>query len=344
MPRLLLLLALLGASTPLQAQSPLRWGGDCGGRRSVRRGRPARSHRRWSGFDVEIAELVARQLGRDAAVRADRVQLARSVRTARRLRHRPERHRGHSRRGGQSLAACMPYYEFREVLTVRDGDRGRFSFARRPARPPRRHAGRDDCLRPAARRPSATTASWRCPTTMTCTRTAIWRSAGWTRCCSTTCWPSGRCGGTAGLFTHPAAVAIGHYIVITAPENTALRDQVDRRSSARRCATARSSASSASGMSGTTISRGSTRVCSRRRRQSRLGQDRWHPGTPPGARRPPVHGPATVSAIAAPGRAHHAGAVLRVDGAGGAARRGDRDRPRLRRARDLERRSPPMSK
>ncbi len=31
-----------------------------------------------------------------------------------------------------------------------------------------------------------------------------------------------------GLFTHPEALAVGHYIVITAPENTALRDQVDQ--------------------------------------------------------------------------------------------------------------------
>jgi polar amino acid transport system substrate-binding protein len=31
----------------------------------------------------------------------------------------------------------------------------------------------------------------------------------------------------AGLFTHPEALAIGHYIVISAPENTMLRDQVD---------------------------------------------------------------------------------------------------------------------
>jgi len=30
-----------------------------------------------------------------------------------------------------------------------------------------------------------------------------------------------------GLYTHPDAHAIGHYIIITAPENTALRDEVD---------------------------------------------------------------------------------------------------------------------
>jgi polar amino acid transport system substrate-binding protein len=32
----------------------------------------------------------------------------------------------------------------------------------------------------------------------------------------------------SGLYTHPDAIAIGHYIVITAPGNTALRDQVDQ--------------------------------------------------------------------------------------------------------------------
>jgi polar amino acid transport system substrate-binding protein len=31
----------------------------------------------------------------------------------------------------------------------------------------------------------------------------------------------------SGLFTHPDALAVGHYVIITAPENTALRDQVD---------------------------------------------------------------------------------------------------------------------
>ena len=31
----------------------------------------------------------------------------------------------------------------------------------------------------------------------------------------------------AGLHTHADALAVGHYIIITAPENTALRDQVD---------------------------------------------------------------------------------------------------------------------
>jgi polar amino acid transport system substrate-binding protein len=32
----------------------------------------------------------------------------------------------------------------------------------------------------------------------------------------------------AGLVTHPEPLAVGHYIIITAPENTALRDRVDQ--------------------------------------------------------------------------------------------------------------------
>ena len=37
-----------------------------------------------------------------------------------------ERHRGHARRGARRLAVTVPYYVFREVLTVRESDAARF--------------------------------------------------------------------------------------------------------------------------------------------------------------------------------------------------------------------------
>ena len=125
MPRLLLLLAFLGVSTPLQAQSPLRWGGDSEGGAPFVEADP-NDPAKMVGFDVEIAELVARRLGREPQF----VQIAFSSldQSARRgdfdiglsgIEDIPARR--------ASLAASLPYYEFREVITVRAADRGRFS-------------------------------------------------------------------------------------------------------------------------------------------------------------------------------------------------------------------------
>ena len=61
-----------------------------------------------------------------------------------------------------------------------------------------------------------------------------------------------------GLFTHPDALAVGHYIVITAPENTALRDQVDRILRDAMSDGTLEAHLHESGRSGTTISRAST--------------------------------------------------------------------------------------
>ena len=69
----------------------------------------------------------------------------------------------------------------------------------------------------------------------------------------------------------PSAVAIGHYIVITGARATPRCAIAMDGSCARRCATARSKRSSASGTSGTTTSRGCTRSCWRRRGRARPG-------------------------------------------------------------------------
>ena len=89
-----------------------------------------------------------------------------------------------------TLAVTIPYYEFREVLSVRDADAARFASLAdlrgktRRARSPARSPTTSCCA------PSASTASRSCRTTTTCIRTAIWCSAASTPCCSTTCSPS----------------------------------------------------------------------------------------------------------------------------------------------------------
>ncbi|HEX6216631.1 MAG TPA: transporter substrate-binding domain-containing protein, partial [Vicinamibacterales bacterium] len=118
-------LLLVGALTsPVSTQQVLRWGGDAEG------GAPfveadATDPSKLAGFDVELAELIARQLGRTP--RFVQVQFTSLDQSARRgdfdiglsgIEDIPARR--------QSLAASVPYYEFREVLTVREGDRERY--------------------------------------------------------------------------------------------------------------------------------------------------------------------------------------------------------------------------
>jgi polar amino acid transport system substrate-binding protein len=222
--RLLLLLGLLGITAPAQAQPPLRWGGDAEGGAPFVEADPA-DPAKMVGFDVEIAELVARRLGREPQF----VQIAFSSldQSARRgdfdiglsgIEDIPARR--------AALAASVPYYEFREVITVREADRGRFTGladlrGRRVAtlggtmaydillEAEREHGivavSYDDDVHPysdlALGRVDAVLLDH------VLAERAMRRND--------------------GLFTHPAAVAIGHYIVITAPENVELRGRVD---------------------------------------------------------------------------------------------------------------------
>jgi ABC-type amino acid transport substrate-binding protein len=60
----IVLLALIGGATsPLDAQAVLRWGGDAEGGAPFVEADPSDPNK-LVGFDVEIAELIARQLGR----------------------------------------------------------------------------------------------------------------------------------------------------------------------------------------------------------------------------------------------------------------------------------------
>ena len=102
----------------------LRWGGDAEGGAPFVEADP-RNPAHLVGFDVEIAALIAHDLGRtpqfvqitftelDQAVRRGDFDIGLSG-----IEDTPARR--------ASVAASIPYYEFHEVLTVRDGDRQRF--------------------------------------------------------------------------------------------------------------------------------------------------------------------------------------------------------------------------
>ena len=121
-----LMVCLAIASAPLHAQNPpqLRWGGDAEG------GAPyveadAADPTRVVGFDVEIAQLLASGLGRtprfvqvgftsiDAAASRGDFDVGLSG-----IEDTPARR--------ARLAVTVPYYEFREVLTVRSSDKDRY--------------------------------------------------------------------------------------------------------------------------------------------------------------------------------------------------------------------------
>jgi polar amino acid transport system substrate-binding protein len=120
----LITLILVAVHPPLHAQKDLRWGGDAEGGAPFVEADPA-DPSRLRGFDVEVAETIARDLGRrptfvqvafssiDASVERGDFEIGMSgvEETA-------------ARRA--AVAATIPYFEFREVITVRDADRGRF--------------------------------------------------------------------------------------------------------------------------------------------------------------------------------------------------------------------------
>jgi polar amino acid transport system substrate-binding protein len=217
------MICTIGASSA--GAQTLRWGGDAEGGAPFVEADP-RDPSKLVGFDVEIAELVARKLGRTPQFL--QVQFTSLDQSAKRgdfdiglsgIEDIPARR--------QSLATSVPYYEFREVLTVRDGDRGRYrSLADLKGRRVATLGGTIayDLLLEAERTDGITAVSYdddvhpysdlllgRVDAVVldnVLAERAMRRNG--------------------GLFTHPEALAVGHYIVITAPENTALRDQVDQ--------------------------------------------------------------------------------------------------------------------
>src|SRR6185503_18453170 len=122
-------LALVGTGVLLQAgwvsaQVPLRWGGDAEGGAPFVEADPANPSR-VRGFDVEIAEILARALGRQSRfVQVAWASIEQSVERGdfevglSGVEDRPELRARH--------AVSIPYFEFHEVLAVRPEDRGRF--------------------------------------------------------------------------------------------------------------------------------------------------------------------------------------------------------------------------
>ncbi len=115
--------AWLGAAQ--QPQATLRWGGDAEGGAPFVEADPA-DPSQVRGFDVEVAETIARSLGRRA--RFVQVQWSSIDQSVERgdfaiglsgVEDTPTRRARH--------AVTIPYFEFREVLAVRPDDRGRWS-------------------------------------------------------------------------------------------------------------------------------------------------------------------------------------------------------------------------
>jgi polar amino acid transport system substrate-binding protein len=207
------------------AQTPvLRWGGDAEGGAPFVEADP-RDPAHQVGFDVEIAALIARKLGRtpqfvqitftelDQAVRRHDFDIGMSG-----IEDTPARRR--------AVAASIPYYEFHEVLTVRATDRDRIrSLAD---------------LR--GRRVGTLGGTIAYDTLLEAERTHGIRAISY----DDDVHPYsdlvlGRLDAVlldnvladramrrmSGLHTHPDNVRTGYYIAVMAPENTALRDQVD---------------------------------------------------------------------------------------------------------------------
>jgi len=220
----LITLFLLGGARPLVAQQELRWGGDAEGGAPFVEADPA-DPSRVRGFDVEVAEAIARGLG----LRPRFVQVAFSSIDA--SVERGDFDIGMSgveetaaRRA--AVAATIPYFEFREVITVRAADRGRFpTLAALRGRRVGTLGGTiaytllleaqtkygiipvsyDDDVHPYD-----DVVSGRLDAVLLDHIIAARSSRR-----------------TAGLYTEPAAVATGHYIAVLARSNGALRDRVD---------------------------------------------------------------------------------------------------------------------
>jgi polar amino acid transport system substrate-binding protein len=112
-------LLLLGAALP-----PLRWGGDAEGGAPYVEADP-RDPSVVRGFDVEVAEEIAKGLGKKAQfVQVAFAEIDQSVERGdfelgmSGVEDTPGRRAEH--------AVSIPYYEFHEVITVRDADRNRF--------------------------------------------------------------------------------------------------------------------------------------------------------------------------------------------------------------------------
>jgi len=215
------------SGTPLfaQAQTVLRWGGDSEGGAPFVEADPS-DPEKLVGFDVEVAEEIARSLGRKPQfVQVSFAAIDQSVQRGdfdiglSGVEDTPARR--------SALAASIPYYTFTEALTVREADKGKFDGLEDLRG---RRVGTlggtiaYDILLDAGKRlgieavsydddvhPYEDVANGRLDAVLL---DNIIAARAMRR--------------TAGLYTHfDKPVAKGHYIIVAARENTKLRDQVN---------------------------------------------------------------------------------------------------------------------
>ena len=215
---------LLALPLPQAGPEPLRWGGDAEGGSPFVEADP-RDPARVTGFDVEIAELLAAELGR----RPEFVQVMFTSldQSARRgdfdiglsgIEDTPARR--------AALAVTVPYYEFREVITVRAADRQRF----RTLEDLRGHRVATlggtiayELLLDAERTHNITAISYD-DDVHPYSDLAIGRVDA---VLLDHVLAERAMRRVPGLVTHPAAVAVGRYVGVLGPARTDLRDRID---------------------------------------------------------------------------------------------------------------------
>jgi polar amino acid transport system substrate-binding protein len=223
MVALLLALGLTAGLQPATSET-LRWGGDAEGGSPFVEADP-QDPGKLTGFDVEIAELLARELGRTPEF--VQIMFTSLDQSARRgdfdiglsgIEDTPARR--------SALAVTVPYYEFREVLTVRASDRGRL----RSLRDLRGHRVGTlggtiayDLLLDAQQTHGLIAISYD-DDVHPYTDLAIGRVDA---VLLDHVLAERAMRRVPGLFTHDEPVAFGRYVGILAPEQTALRDRVD---------------------------------------------------------------------------------------------------------------------
>lgn len=206
------------------APPPLRWGGDAEGGAPFVEADP-NDPSKLRGFDAEVAEEIARTLGRkpefvqvaftaiDQSVARGDFDIGMSG-----VEDTPARR--------AMLSATIPYYEFREVITVREADRDRF------------HALADFHGRRVGTLGGTMAYEILLENAKRCGFEAIsydddvhpyedLRNGRLDAVLLDHIIAARSMRHVSGLFTHPEGVATGHYIIVLAKENTALRDRIN---------------------------------------------------------------------------------------------------------------------
>lgn len=216
---------LVLAAVQVSAQAPiLLWGGDAEGGAPFVEADP-RNPAMVVGFDVEVAALIARDLGRspqfvqiaftelDQAARRGDFDIGLSG-----IEDTPARR--------ASVAASLPYYEFHEVLTVRAGDRDRIrSLADLRGRRVGTLGGTIayETLLEAERTLGVTAVSYD-DDVHPYTDLLVGRVDA---VLLDNVLADRSMRRLSGLFTHPDNVRTGHYVIVMAPERADLRDRVN---------------------------------------------------------------------------------------------------------------------